>query len=105
MSYDIHITVAHPDGYSSNFEVGNMTYNVARMTHVACGVAFSWFDGMPTAIALPILAHCWRVMKRNPATFRVIGVSEWGSYDQFMPYLTRFYAMARLHPTGVIRVQ
>ena len=105
MSYDIDITVQHPDGYASGFEVGNITYNVSRMVLEACGVTYRWFDGMECAKALPILHFAWRNLKRNPPHFRRFEPDNgWGTYEQFMPYMTRFYAMARLHPTGIIRV-
>jgi hypothetical protein len=105
VSYDIDITVEHPDGYSSSFDVGNMTYNIAEMVRQACGVTFSWFDGMSCEKALPLLRFCWLRMKRYPDFFRPFEASNgWGTYDQFMPYLTRFYVMARLHPAGQIRV-
>ena len=104
MSYDIDIFVGHPDGYISHFEVGNMTYNVSGMMLEACGVTFRWMHKMPAETALPILAHAWKTMKRNPDHFRRFEVTEWGSYNDFMPFLTRFYVMARMHPTGIISV-
>jgi len=105
VSYDIDITVDHEDGYSSGFEVGNMTYNVSTMVKEACGVTFSWFDGMTCKQALPILYFCWRNLRRNPSHFRRFEAPNgWGTYEQFMPYMTRFYVMARLHPKGIIRV-
>ena len=105
MSYDIDITVHHPDGYSSRFEVGNITYNIRPMMVAASDVGFSDLHDMRCFEAAPILAHAWREMRRNPARYRRFEASNgWGTYDQFMPYLTRFYAMARLHPNGIIRV-
>lgn len=104
MSYDIDIYVDHQDGYTSGFEVGNMTSNVARMTGEACGVPLSWFNDVSCEKALPILAHCWRTMRRNPTHFRKFENPEWGAYDDFMPYLTRFYVLVRIHKTGTIRV-
>lgn len=104
MSYDIEIIVDHADGYRSTFDVGNMTYNVSRMTLEAVGQRLSFFDGMDCETACPFLAELWQVMKRDPDRFRRVEVSDWGSYDNFMPYLTRFYAMVRLHPRGGIRV-
>lgn len=105
MSYDIRIIVNHSDGYSSSFEVGNMTYNVAPMVVEASGVSFSWYDGISCAKALPLLRRTWQQMKRDPETYkRLEAWNGWGTYDQFMPYLTRLYAMVRLHPTGVIEV-
>lgn len=103
MSSDISIHVVHPDGYSSSFEVGNMTSNCNRMLIAACGVSMGWFDKVSCEKAMPILRHAWQNMKRNPKVYRQLQAENgWGTYDQFMPFLTRFYVMTRLHRTGVI---
>lgn len=104
MSYDIEIVIHHPDGYSTTVDVGNMTYNVARMMIPACGVSFSWMDGMTVKRALPIIRHAWREMKRDPDRYIALEVTDWGAYSDFMPWFTRFYVLCRLHPTGVIGV-
>lgn len=103
MSSDISIRVKHSDGYTSSFEVGNMTSNCNRMLIAACGVSMGWFHDMACEKALPILRHAWREMKRDPARYRALEADNgWGTYDQFMPFLTRFYVMVRLHKSGWI---
>lgn len=104
MSSDISIFVDHNDGYTSEFEVGNMTSNVNKMLlQTAEAKALSWFDGKSCAEARPVLESMWREIRRDPALFRQFEISHWGSLHDFMPYLTRFYAMTRLHPNGRIR--
>ena len=103
MSSSISINVNHPDGYKSHFEVGNMTSNCNWMLVEACGVSMGWFDKVSCEKALPILEHAWTVMKRDPRKFkRLQAANGWGTYDQFMPFLTRFYVMVRLHKSGII---
>jgi len=95
MSYDIDIRVDHPDGYTSNFEVGNMTYNVHAMMVAASTVSFSDLHDMRCVDATPILGHAWREMKRRPAHYRQFQADNgWGTLDKFMPHLTRFYVIA-----------
>lgn len=105
MSYDIDIYVTHDDRYTSHFEVGNMTYNIRPMFRAAVGASFRDFHGMTCAQALPFVMFAWQQMKRRPDEFRKVEASNgWGTYDQFMPFLTKFYVMLRLHPTGIIRI-
>jgi hypothetical protein len=103
VSSDISIRVDHGDGYSSSFEVGNMTSNVNRML-VATAEAkpLSWFDKVSCADARPVLESMYREMRQDPARFRALEITEWGAYDDFMPYLRRFYVMTRMHPRGII---
>ena len=104
VSSDISIFVNHGDGYTSWFEVGNMTSNVNRILRETVeGKALSWFDGKTCAEARPVLESMWRELRQRPDHFRPFEIADWGSLDNFMPYLTRFYAMTRLHPNGQIR--
>jgi hypothetical protein len=104
MSYDGYIKIAHRDGYTTHIEVGNMTTNVDRMMVPACGVRLRWFNGLTCETALPILAHAHHELRRHPRKFKRLEYTEWGSYDDFLPWLTRFYVLVRLHPTGTIEV-
>ncbi len=95
-------------GHSETFFTANMTHNVAAMAEEAGVYDAIWYpdaSNITTANELiSPLENAVKDMMDKPDKYKALRVNEWGTYEDFLPWLIRLLVECRLHPDAEIGV-
>lgn len=105
MSFSLWITVEHPDGYRSTFEiVDGHTYNLTPMWRRALGIEKSSdLNDVPCSDLREKVFLAIEDIARNRSEYEALNPSNgWGDFDGFREIFWKFAEAVLAHPAGKV---